>query len=383
MASRDGFSGYMKGEEKGDNGFIYVLIAGVVVLAALFILAPMIQLPEETGKVKAVHTFSVGMVGVSAGSFKSQTIGTFHVGETQKEVLKSVGRVEIESGIGGQKSQEYSISLQDYLLEALRDIKISFDIVETNQYGDLIFEWNGKEIFRKKAASREWSITIPEDSVASLNTLKIRADGPGLLFWASTIYRLEPFSVFAEYGPSRLFGFQLSQGELETFNKGEIEFYSLSEGKLVIRINGRQIFSKKPEGSEKAIFDFNSAPVFFGQNVLSFESSSQITVDGARLKLYVQAPATAFMERFNLTKANINNMKGNKGRVKVAVTSVDRPGSLVVILNGKAIGSETVLEVSSPTYKFDGADAREGMNEIQITGTGEFEISQAVVGVEG
>ncbi len=382
MASRK-IRGLMKGEDKGDNGFIYVLIAGVVVLAALFILAPMIQLPEDTGKVKSVYTFSVGKVGVSAGSFKGQTIGTFSVGEAQKEVLKSAGRVEIENGIGGQKSQEYSISLQDYLLEALRDIKISFDIVETNQYGDLIFEWNGKEIFRKKAASREWSITIPKDNVASLNTLKIRADGPGLLFWASTVYKLEPFSVFAEYGPSRLFGFQLSQSELETFNKGELEFYSLSEGKLVIRVNGRQIFSKKPEGTEKAMFDFNSAPVFFGQNVLSFESSSQITVDGARLKLYVQAPATAFLERFNLTKANINDMKNNRGRVKLAVSSVDRPGSLVVMLNGKTIGSESVLEVSSPTYKFDGADAKEGMNEIQITGTGEFEVSQAIVGVEG
>ncbi|MBI2676024.1 MAG: hypothetical protein HYX24_06205 [Candidatus Aenigmarchaeota archaeon] len=373
----------MKGEEKGDNGFIYVLIAGVVVLAALFILGPMIQLPEDTGKVKAVHTFSVGKVGVSAGSFKSQTIGTFQVGETQKEVLKLLGRVEIENGIPGTKTQEYPIAIPDYLLESLKDIKVSFDIVETNQYGELIFEWNGKEVFRRKAASREWSFTIPRDNVGRLNTLKVHASSPGLIFWASTVYKLEPFEVSAEYGPSKLFGFQLSQKELETFSRGEIEFYSLSGAKLSVRINGRQIFSRPPEGTEKLIFDFSTAPVFFGQNVLSFESSSPVTIDGARLKLYVQAPATAFLERFNLTKANINSMKNNKGRVKVAVSSVDRPGSLAVMLNGKTIGSETVLEVASPTYKFDGADAREGMNEIQITGTGEFEIGQAVVGVEG
>ena len=175
----------MKGGMKGIEDFFYVLIAALILIgifmavSALWPYSPGGTGPGGTENI-TVSEFSLGTVGYAEDQPVSSGLGTFTVGETQEEVLKSVPQIEISSGWFGGNVEEYTIQVPSHYRESMRDILLSFNVYDTNQYGNLNVKWNGKNFYNEKAPRSRVVVDIDANYIEDENTLEISADGPGL-----------------------------------------------------------------------------------------------------------------------------------------------------------------------------------------------------------
>jgi len=172
---------------KGMDDFIWVFIAAVIVLI-IVALAGLYMGGlggGGTGPVAPASNYtlllndSLGRVGFTGSSpIRTEDIGSFIAGEPQVESLKSLTELEVATSLIGMEKREYSIGVQEEILPEVREVKISFDVDETNLYGNLIIKWNGKGVFNKKASVGHYSITLEKDVVKTANSLGFMQRGP-------------------------------------------------------------------------------------------------------------------------------------------------------------------------------------------------------------
>jgi hypothetical protein len=376
--------GNMKGEE-GISDFVYLLVialALVVIFGVFSLFFPYSGLPGTgVGQNVTIAELSIGTVGYAEDEPKSSELGTFTVGETQTEELKRVPQLEISQGWFGGNSEEFSIVIPSHFRDILREVVITFNVRETNEYGNLNVEWNGKSFLAEKAARGSYTVIIDANYVDDANKLEVFADGPGFAFWAASVYTLRDFRVELEYGPSKLIAFTLGQGDLNTFSKGELRFIGFGSANMRAHVNGIKIWEGLPDGVETIGFNFTDAPLRLGENIMALDSpTGQVTLNNARLDIYALTNQVARTRTFEITDSQFDMLdKQNKvGEIRFRVDSITRRGDLTIELNGNGIEVSSVRQGWN-SAQFTGDQAISGDNTIEFSGTGFWDISEAQV----
>lgn len=360
--------------------FAWLVVIAIILLAAFYFMTPMMP-AGVPGTMKPIKEFTLGSVGfVEAIPAKTFVLGTFKVGETQTNELRSLPRLTLSSSLFSADSQEYIIEVPAWYHDSMEKLTINFNVIESNMYGNLVVRWNGRDVFYDAANPRGYSIDIAPGYVEESNTLVIMAEGPGMRFWANTVYELRDVEVNLKYGPVKLYPFELFQNELQSFRNGEVNFYGSGTGRLLVKVNGKEIYYKTPAGQDTTSFSFSDAPLSIGENILSFETRDG-TVDlfNTELRIFLLTNQIARTRSFNMTSQDYAAIEQGRfrGRLAYNVASIEREGPLTIKLNGNTLSS-TVPVTGENSVHFT-TEAREGENVLEFTGTGSFDISKVVI----
>ncbi len=364
---------------KGVDDFLYVLAIAlglIVILSAVAVFMP--STPGGSGGNQTVADFTLGTIGYSEDEPRSSSLGTFTVGETQQESLRDVPQLEISASLFSASREELNIMVPDYLMDSMRDVLVTFRVHETNQYGNLRIKWNGMEVYSDNPPRGEVSFKIQPNYVRESNSMEIECDGPGFAFWASNVYTLREFDVSLEYGPARHIAFTMMPGEIETLSRGELSFIGFGDSDLRVKINGYKLWEKTPDGVETVVFNYTGAPLKTGDNIITLECpGGEVTLNNAKLDLYVLTNQVTRSRTFELTESQYDLLdnQGYTGEVRYDVDAVNRPGRLDVSLNDED------LEVTLPfrgwnSVPFTTDEAQEGLNTLEFSGTGYWDIGE-------
>lgn len=371
-----------------DEFMVLLVVAFVVIGAMLLIGTPLADFAEGTwpgggtasGDGKAITSFDLGRVGTSDSEIaRTVQFGSFTLGRTQSESLKEMSRLSVSKGYFGSDSKVFELGVNENVLSNLKDVKISFDMDETNLYGNLIIKWNGKTFFNRLANLNEYDVYVPAENVKDANTLEISAGDPGLYFWAATQYNVRNFKVEAEYGPEKIFSFKIFPSEVETWNKGKLKFYTTSgqEGDITVKLNGVEILREKdPEHLVVNEFDYSEIGnvMKIGDNILSFKSDQQFTIDDVEFEISIAGSTVTKERSVNVTESQLNSLRGGKGTLCFDVDNIYRPGVLSIKINDNQLNVQTV-RTGENTVEFRPEDLRKGSNTIRFSGSGSWDIN--------
>jgi len=373
--------------DKLGDSFVPVLIAAVVILIALALISGYIGTwPSDNGGTTegflVLEEAEIGTIGFTdETAAKTINIGTFVAGEEQEEVLRSVLGFGLESSVFGVDKETYSVNIPSYYMDSLRKIVISFAVEDSNMYGNLVVNWNGKDFFKKKAHPSSYEIEVTEDYVQSENTLEVYAEGPGVMFWASNVYTIRNFEVKVLYGPAKIHPFELTTDDMQTFSKGEIRFYATGSKNLEIKLNGLKIYDDVPSGSETVRFDFSNN-LNTGKNLLTFiADQGPVTLHDTAVDIYLLTNEIVKQIGFDMSESEYDTLESNKGRIDFYIDEVKTRGKVKIRLNGNILVNSVFDEGKSTVY-YEHSDAKEGSNTVEFSSTGEVVISEMKIGIE-
>jgi len=363
--------------------FVVLLIVAVVAIGGLMLIGtPLANWATgnwtSTGNFRLLSSFDLGRVGLSGNeSSRTVNLGSFMLGETQTDVLKDMATLGVSQGYFGADPKKFDMPVSANILATLKDVKISFNIEESNLYGNLVFKWNDKVVFDKMANLRSYEIVIPAADVKASNTLDIVCGTPGLYFWAATSYKLIGFKAIAEYGPEKFLSFALYPQEIEAWSKGTLRFSTPGQaGEITIKLNGYEIYrSSNPERQVTKEFTYSDigGALRVGDNVLSLKSTSAFAIDN--LQFEIGGPSGAKEREVNATKDDVALLNGaGRGEIEFNVDSILKEGALTIKINGKQINVQAVT-TGKNTVQFDSGEIVEGRNTIAFAGTGSWSIS--------
>lgn len=363
---------------RGVEDFIYLLAIAFAILIILGLASVWYPYTPPANFTK-IAGFELGLVGwMGEWPAKSYEIGTVEPG-TQKEILLSIGQVDVEHSYWSERKGEHAVAVPAWGLEWIRRVKVKFDVWQTNKYGRLRVLWNGRELLNSYADPREYVFVIEPNEVFNSNMLIFEAEDPGMRFWASTVYTIRDVEVELEYGPARFFRFELLPSEVEVFNKGKVSFYGWGKGNLSIKVNGREIYNKRPIGADEANFTASQAAIVPGENTLSFRSIGEdVRCENTRLEVWLLTQNLEKERTFNISEAQYAKL-GKGGKIRFNVAEIRRAGGLSISLNGNALAVPQVQKGWNEV-SFSQAQARSGLNAIKFTATGTFDISSVEIG---
>jgi hypothetical protein len=364
--------------------FIWVLAIALILIVAVGIFSFFFPYTGPLTNI-TIDSFRPGEVGfVSNFVARSTDLRTFTVGEEQTENLESFPLLEMATSIFGGNVETFHVDVPDYFMETARGIRLDFSVAETNNYGNLVVKWNGRELLSDALRQGVHEIFIDKEHVKGSNTLEVSATGPGFLFWAATVYNIKNFNVNLEYGPERVVPFMMLPSEMEKFEKAEITTYAQGTGTLVIKVNGAPVYSDTPQGALKEEFTLFDAPIRSGQNVLTFvDGSGTYTLRDTIFRVYITGDQSVASHTFNLTEENFNFLANSifQGRVEYRIENINRKGSIEIEVNGRQLSTPTP-RVGWNSASFTADMVHVGDNLITFTGTGSFEVSEVLVGLE-
>jgi len=261
-------------------------------------------------------------------------------------------------------------------------VKLNFNVPETNGYGRLFIVWNGLEVASNFLDQGSHEIVIKSDAVKENNLVEIYAEGPGFMFWASTVYVLRDFTASIDYGPKKLVPFQLLQSEKEALSKGVVAFYALdTSSNLTISVNGYNIFYDVPRGPESVEFDYIDVALKPGNNIISFGTQGIVELRDVYFNLFLMTNEAVKSRRFNITSDQIALFeRGYKCILEFDVLEVYRTGNLNIELNNRVTRLSEV-ENGINRVSFGKGHCQLGENEISFSGTGGFRIDEASFGI--
>lgn len=365
------------------DDFVYVFIIAVIALAAFGLVGFVGPWFAPVNNV-TVDSFSVGEVGyVENYAARTIELRTFTVGQNQTESMVSAKQIDITKGWFGGNEETFAVVVPSYYLDTARGIRISFDVYDTNQYGNLRFKWNGVVLEENAYDNGFHSFLITGEDVKQSNTLTVLCDGPGMMFWASTVYQLKNFNVNLEYGPERVIPFEMLPSEMQEFDRIELSFFGSGTGTLQVKVNGVSVYQGSPRGVEKVDFNLFEAPVKAGQNIITFiDRDGAYTLQDTQMKIFLMSSKAVVTRTFNLTQENYNLMsQGFQGRINYFVDNIARQGSLEIKLNNKII-PVTTPQVGWNTASFTSSEAVVGDNTLAFSGTGNYQITTTRVELE-
>jgi hypothetical protein len=363
-----------------------LIIITIVIIVLLVVSAYFPYYPEGLPpEIRVIHEFSAGTIGFSDNYVsRTQDFGAFGVGLPQKESLKTVPMMEITAGLFGSTSEEFSIEVPEYVIEWLKGGEISFDIDDTNSYGNLVVTWNGAVVYEKKGGAGSRTVTLSTSQIKQDNTVQIAAQGPGMMFWAATAYTLKDFEVSAEYGPAKFLDFSVSQDELESLDRFELSWFTASRrGTLLVKVNGDQIYSGTSERMESVEFtdtSLSSASIVPGKSRLAFMAlnDGSFELQDVIMRTYVSKNQRTIREKFDLNGAQLNSLVANGGVVKMYVENVESSGDLRIKLNEQSAGSVSA-KAGWNSVPFEADLLEVGSNWLEIGGTGTFDVGDVTV----
>ena len=331
---------------------------------------------------------TVGPVGfVSTVPAKIVQIKPFSAGTTQFETLKNWGSQEISAGFASREISETANpnkNLLDYTEKAVLEFDVNKD--KTNSAEDLVIVWNRAEIFRGKPTEGHQAIRIPKQNITDSNTIRIYTSAPGLsTIVKSTAYNLDNLKLTQEYGQAKVEVFNLEPKEFEAFDKAEINFATVprsgTEGKLILKVNGIEIYNQKPDRFILLTIDQNKIPTIGLSNRISFLAQGGLfEVTDPKINLYLLNSQVVKKRSFLLAEDQMKNLNNKNIRLELDSAS-SKPGTLTITLNSNKIDFSNIQEGAN-SKTISNSTLLVGENTMEFSATGTFEIRKARIVAE-
>lgn len=362
--------------------FVYVLLAGVAIflIAGLLVGIPPLGGQEEI-KTQTLFEEDFGSIGKVNTTFRRIRMNDFSVGVTRSNrTVEEVEEVEIKNGFFGENSRTIKFDAENP-----KSAYLSFEVYDTNLYGDLKVIVNGEEDVSSKMMTGITPNLKLENVKKGKNTVKIKAEGPGLRFWAPNLYILKDLELkvndYGHHSFSKVFN--VFEYELRGFSHGEFKFFvdeARRNSNLDLKVNGRKIYSQKPLRRPlpyRVRFQANNTDLNLGENTFKFSTgeNSEYHIDNPRLNLFYfgNPERTTIQREFRVFKPVCEDL--GKEDVRGVITFESKvyiPNKLEVYLENKTFSFYP--ESGKNKLFFDQEDIKEDENEIRLETEGSFEI---------
>ncbi len=184
---------------------------------------------------------------------KTLPLGDFKVSYSAgTDVLDSAGHTFVSKSYLYEKPLSLVGVVDESKLPILDGGYVKFVVEDTNNYGSVIVTQNGKRIFDEVVGPGEVIVPLNMSDVRRSNTVTIRADNPGLFFWAENVYSIRDVELATSYnGPVvKTFDFTLSPNEYTRFDHFQLT-YNVGEvtpnlPPMRIEVNGQTIYLDEP-----------------------------------------------------------------------------------------------------------------------------------------
>jgi len=224
-------------------------------------------------------------------------LGDFTVGYYEgTDMLDSKADIRVSKGYFSSREIDLASILSSDRMDIVTGGNIHLLIDDTNSIGDLIVEFNGEEIYRRKVGPGELVIPIDKDYIQRSNTVTIKTVSPGAMFWTNSYYDI----VFAEFNIdykgafAKTFDTTLSENEVDKFKQFELFYrvkgYSAPLPLLMIKVNNQITYWDRPPlviFEEDLSEDMSGNPLYLneGTNTITFlfEENAEYTIADAML----------------------------------------------------------------------------------------------------
>ncbi len=197
-------------------------------------------------------------VTVVVSAFKRVTSRTLGIGDFKVSYLSGSRNLDSQGETFVSKSYLFEKPLNlvgivnEEELPVLVGGTVSFIVEDTNNYGPIIVTQNGREIFREVVGPGEVIVPLNITNMRRSNTITVRADAPGIFFWAENLYSIRDVSLDISYEGSvpKVFNFTLAPEEYKKFDRVQITYNvkgaTPSLPPLKISLNGQTLYSNTP-----------------------------------------------------------------------------------------------------------------------------------------
>ncbi|MFH1106177.1 MAG: hypothetical protein V1731_03150 [Candidatus Aenigmatarchaeota archaeon] len=374
---------------KGVADFLIVLVAAVLFLGVLFLVTE-VRLGDWGSKTGVARSDVVSFGQVYLGFTSSDIARSVYfddmvVGQQSLKSLKNAIELEISKGMFSDARQEISIEIPQETLSDAVGGKIIFDVSNTNQYGELVIVFNGKELFNKNVPTGRYEISIPKNSMKTENILIVYATGPGAKFWASTVYVLRDFSFNAVIESKQALFFNVFSEEIDIWNTGVMNFQvakaSSENSKLIASINGKEIYNKFPTATQLELGVRDIRP---GTNVLTFKSENgYFNLQNLYLNVILWKNKTLGVSKsFVLSESQYGefNRTDMRGVVQITINRIVKPSALEIKFKAnseKSVFITNLKEREAINATFDYTYLRPGNNIVTLSTDGAIDVSSA------
>jgi hypothetical protein len=313
------------------------------------------------------------------------SFGSFSVGGSNSDVLKSIPQLQITASYLGGKTERLDVNVLNAYVPLAKQAMITFTVYDsTPTYGNLIIKWNGMELYRNGASKGQYALRVDGQYVKETNSLEVSADGPGAYFWASTTYVLRDFRVTLDYGSLKLIPFTLGTKEMEGFKNGALEFSSPGgAGTLTVKLNGAQIFSGTPGVQESVKFDLFNAGINPGNNMITMSTQGEsFQLNDVKLKIFLYAQQAANQRAFTIPSDKYGLFgQGYAGKIEFDVNSIASGGNMEIMLNENKLSAPAV-QTGTNYELFSAEQVTEGQNSLKFSGSGGWDVGEVRILLE-
>jgi hypothetical protein len=256
--------------------FLKVLGAGIalIILAIALMGAGQISLGKHpTNVVFASQEISLGKE--TRQNLRHIPLNDLSVGALGNKTVTELDNVLIQKGIIRGDSQSL-----DFSGEGITNAFASFEIKETNNYGDLILKLNNQEIWRERVKEGMYTIELPDFKEGD-NSVEISASSSGFRIWAPTTYSLGSLKlVVSSFSREEIKEFKAYNYEVDGWDFSRLilpVYESSTEGDLIVEVNGKEIYRDAPvKGLPTQVdFDKKKLQIEKGENTIIFRAEEK------------------------------------------------------------------------------------------------------------
>lgn len=388
----------MAEEKKGDE-FIFVLIAGLIMIVVmLFLWGTPPEIEENISEVSE-NVSGVFVIGVESQEVPRYIrLGDFSVSySVGSDVVAKKTNVEIKNGLVSDESFKMSASI-DKDMNVVTGGFITIDILDTNSLGRLIVKLNNEVVFNQVVQPGRTDILLEKRLLKNYNVLEFETSGSGFRFWTSSFYEFDniDFGVNFYGNLEKRLSFEVYEQELRKFKSGEIDFNVENQegnGVLLIEINNHRIYEGRPSIEFNQEFDLFDVGLIKGQNTITFSTERDTGYDIDDAEIIIIHEETGSKSRsvtFEISDSDYQKLKsGKKGEISFYILDSSYKGPLLVSIidaDGskhptEAVDSYVVGELKK--IKFDEIYVSTGTNRVvfSVSGEGSFTLSNVEINV--
>jgi len=380
-----------KKEKKAIDEFLFVLIAGLLMIVVMLIYWGN---PEEAEENATDIEDLEGKFTVGTERTETPTItrfGDFTVSYALgSDVIKTRKNIEIKKSIVSNKYETVSGSVTEDM-NTITSGFVTIDILDTNSAGKLIVKVNGHVVHNEVAYPGRLDISVDKSYLKEYNVVEISSSNPGLRIWSSSVYQIEKVDFGINFfGNKEMFEtFRIDRYELENFDYAELSFEVDNHegiGDLLIKINNHKLFKGEPERKFEQRFDKYDVGLVSGQNTISFSTEKGSTYELEDVTLYIvyeEESTTKKTFSFKIISSEYNQLKSEKGKIEFYIVDTNYLGNLKVYTkdtDGNTHHLATIEDYEEDEYEtvyYDYNDVDIGTNKLifEATSDGEFTLS--------
>ncbi|MBN2095175.1 MAG: hypothetical protein JW727_03950 [Candidatus Aenigmarchaeota archaeon] len=198
-------------------------------------------------------------------------------------------QVSVQNGFFfGSTNYARKIDLDPSVAENLEGAAITFDVDETNNYGDLTVTLDNSTLYLDRSIRGSYRVDV--SGMQKTSVVHISTSSSGWRVWAPSKYELSDLGLEYSYRTREAseYEFDVPHYVYNSFYKGELKFDSVYPADLEIFLNGASFYNGR-DCSGRTNIKLSRKDLVPEENTIKFVSGSDFRLEGAKVYLYYQS----------------------------------------------------------------------------------------------